>query len=138
MFYIFLFYFFFFALLYILSLYDLKSKLLPWKILLILFILSAVYSIFYPHNILYAFIITAPFILLYYFAHSIGGGDIKVIFCLSLVMGYPYSIYSLVFAFILSGVFSLLLLIFKRGNIKSTIPLVPFITIGIALSIITC
>ena len=64
---------------------------------------------------------------------SLGGGDIKLMFLIGLVIGYPMAICNIFFATFIAFPIALLLLIFKKDNI---IPFGPFLSMsGIILYI---
>ena len=64
---------------------------------------------------------------------SLGGGDIKLMFLIGLVIGYPMAICNIFFATFIAFPIALFLLIFKKDNI---IPFGPFLSMsGIILYI---
>ena len=64
---------------------------------------------------------------------SLGGGDIKLMFLIGLVIGYPMAVCNIFFATFIAFPIALFLLIFKKDNI---IPFGPFLSMsGIILYI---
>ena len=124
-------YIFFIIILIIISIIDIKKRTVPNILILVLLLPTLVYNIFCDNQILFALAITLPFILLYYLTNSIGGGDVKLIFVSSLLLGFQQMVYAIILSFFLSAVFSIILIILKKATKKSTIPFAPFLSTGI-------
>lgn len=72
-------------------------------------------------------VIAAIFTVLYYGMKGfIGGGDVKLIFVLSVWLGYPQIVVALYLAFIAGGVFAAGYLLFKRQRTVNKIAFAPF------------
>ncbi len=63
-------------------------------------------------------------------------GDVKFAAALGLWFGLPFTILTLFLSFVLGGVGSVLLLLFKLKNRKDMIPFGPYIAIGAFISIL--
>ena len=124
-------YIFFMIILIIISIIDIKKRTVPNILILVLLLPTLVYNILCNNQILFALAITLPFILLYYLTNSIGGGDVKLIFVSSLLLGFQQMVYAIILSFFLSAVFSIILIILKKATKKSTIPFAPFLSTGI-------
>ena len=130
---IFLNFFTFFSVLLLLfiSLEDVKSYEINTKLLSILLIINVLEFHFTVENI--ALIVG---ILFFYHAlffttkEKIGYGDIKLFLVLALNLDIFENIYLFSFTFLYAGVFSVVLLLLKKVNRKSNLPLAPFITLG--------
>jgi len=65
---------------------------------------------------------------------GMGLGDVKLAFLMGLLLGWPKSLVAFWAAFILGGVVAISLLLLKRTKFSATIPLGPFLVIGILIS----
>ena len=84
-------------------------------------------------------VIAAIFTALYYNTKDfIGGGDVKLIFVLSVWLGYPQIVVALYLAFIAGGVFAAGYLLFKRRRTVNKITFAPFLTAGAFISFLAC
>ncbi len=61
---------------------------------------------------------------------ALGGGDVKLAGYIGLLVGFPLVIEALVLTFFLGGFGGLLVLIAKRGSLRTAIPYGPFIVLG--------
>lgn len=61
---------------------------------------------------------------------AIGMGDVKLISAIGLLLGVVRTYNTLVYASLLGGMFSLVLLVCKRIHMKDSIPFAPFIVLG--------
>jgi leader peptidase (prepilin peptidase)/N-methyltransferase len=78
----------------------------------------------------------ALFILYKVASDKIGLGDVEIMLALGFAFGYP-QIFSIIFSSLfLSMVFGILLMTVKKAKLKTTIPFVPFLFIGMTLNII--
>jgi Flp pilus assembly protein protease CpaA len=62
---------------------------------------------------------------------GIGMGDVKLMTACGFFLGITTGAVSLVFAYILAGMFCLPLLIFKKASLKTRLPMAPFFTVSI-------
>lgn len=62
---------------------------------------------------------------------TLGGGDIKLMLAVGAALGPQRAVISLIFAFILACIFGLALILLKKISLKSYMPFVPFICIGV-------
>ena len=84
-------------------------------------------------------VIAAIFTALYYNTKDfIGGGDVKLIFVLSVWLGYPQIVVALYLAFIAGGVFAAGYLLFKRRRTVNKIAFAPFLTASAFISFLAC
>lgn len=61
---------------------------------------------------------------------SIGMGDIKLLGCIGLAGGFPGILFIILRAMVFGGIFSIILLITKKGNMKTELPFAPFLLIA--------
>ena len=137
------------ALLLILSIVDFDIKEVPHGILLGILILGAIVFIlsFFPsvaltstvwwEHLVGAFIISVPlFIVMIVTGGGIGGGDIKLMFCLGLLLGYRLVLIAFLFGIVLAAIVSVILVIAFGKNRKFELPLVAFLSVGFLLAVL--
>ncbi len=76
------------------------------------------------------------FIILLTKGKGMGGGDMKLVFMIGLILGYPAILYVLFFSFLIGSIVGILLIIIKSKSIKSSIPFAPFLSLSVILYII--
>lgn len=117
--------------LYIISYMDIKKGIVDNKIVLIQIILSIVKIIAYdmPMNI-YGGLLAVPFLIASMISISaFGGGDIKIIFALSLYLGFEKSVTALLISMVAILIYQYL---YKKVMDKkiNSIPMCPFLAVG--------
>jgi len=139
-------YVFLFSLLIVISVYDLRHKIIPDK-LVYTFSLVAFLSVFVNHygagylfmvptlpSFLAGPILAAPFALLWLLSKGkwMGLGDAKLMLGLGWMLGLPQGLASIILAFWIGAVTSLLAMFFtkKKMTMKTEIPFAPFLIIG--------
>lgn len=72
------------------------------------------------------------FALLWFFSGGrwMGLGDAKLMFPLSLILGFPYSLLAFLFSFWIGGAVGIFLIVLRLKTLSSRIPFGPFILIG--------
>lgn len=142
------FFVFIFSLLIVISVYDLRHKIIPDKLVYI-FIFISFLSLFVNSSIAGAGfifmlpswtgliagpILAIPFALLWYFSKGrlMGLGDGKLILGIGWLLGLSAGLFSLVISFWLGTIVGLLLIFLskKRMNMKTEIPFAPFLIIS--------
>lgn len=131
------------ALLLVLSLVDLDVKEVPHGFLLVLLLLGVLLFIlsFFPkvslskilwwEHLVGAVAVSVPlFILMVVSGGGVGGGDVKLMFCLGLLLGYKLILLSFLFGIVLAAIFSVILIVIYGKNGKYALPLVPFLSVG--------
>ena len=116
---------------------DLRYGVIPDRVILPAIFLSLPYSLFVMHNsLLTALVVAFAFFLLYFFSKgkALGFGDVKLVFFLSLTLGFPYVILALWISFVLGGLVAGILLFLGKKKLKDEIPLGPFLVIGTVLT----
>src|SRR3989338_4243520 len=80
----------------------------------------------------FAFLVAFFFFALWFLSKGawMGFGDVKLVFATSLILGFPVSVAAALFSFWIGAIFGILLLIFKKANLKTHIPFGPFILLG--------
>lgn len=107
---------------------DLIYGFVPDEMIILGLILSIGYR-----NILVAILASLPFLVLAKFK-KMGYGDVTLVFLLGFVEGFPKILVALWIGFIIGGVFAIILLMLRKTKLSATIPLGPFLIIGLLIS----
>lgn len=131
---------FLFTILLIISVIDLKYKIIPNKLIIIIFAFGIVFNIItgavtIKSMIIGFFIISIPLLALSIIIKgSIGGGDIKLL----AVSGAFIGVRNIIIAFFIASMFSSIILIslllLKKIKAKDIVPYGPFLSIGIFIA----
>lgn len=116
---------------------DSKYGIIPDSIVISLVFLSLLFG-FFSLNILYVWYVVSAigsglfflFLFLITKGKGMGFGDVKLSFFIGLLLGFPNTIYALYLAFLTGGIVSLILILWRKKTIKSTIPFGPFLVFG--------
>lgn len=122
---------------------DIRYLIIPDKILVLL-AGAAVGSKLLADNadfyrlLISAFGLTSFFAILYMVSRGrwIGLGDIKLIFLMGFLLGYPMGYLSIVAAVWLAAIFSMILLVVGKANAKTEIPFGSFLSVATIIFII--
>lgn len=123
------------CILIIISFVDIEYRIIPDKIILFLFAMGisfcllgcisvkgAFYGMLFGGGIILLLALISP--------GAIGGGDIKMMFAIGLILGTYKVIAALFLSFILAAVISVFLLLFRIKGRKDYIPFGPFLSLG--------
>ncbi len=124
--------------------YEISDKLIFYSsILVFIYFLISYYfgyiSLYIIINHIVTGIIVAGLFLLIILitkGEGMGGGDMKLVFLMGLILGYPAILYVLFVSFVLGAVIGLILILIKNKTLKSSIPFAPFLSSSIILYII--
>jgi Flp pilus assembly protein protease CpaA len=133
---------------YIASVLDIKTKKIPntlvlamlaaWVVLIVpqLFF-SIETAIAYLLDSLLGFAICGGLLLFIYFISrkGLGGGDVKFMAAAGLYLGMSGSLPALLYGSVLAGLTGLILIVLKKIRRKDSIPLAPFLFVGILLTV---
>ncbi|MDL2301309.1 prepilin peptidase [Lachnospiraceae bacterium OttesenSCG-928-D06] len=121
----------------VLTFFDIQSRKLPVKLLLLTTVLTLAASAYFTYNGVYDFkhncfsLVPGIILLLAAFlTQKIGYGDGIVWILLGLTISYRESILIFMGSLILAAIVSALLLVFKKVAHNSKIPYIPFITVA--------
>lgn len=67
---------------------------------------------------------------------GMGAGDAKLAVALGFVLGWPDIIFAVLFAFIFGAIYGLAAILTGRGKLKSTVPFGPFLALGSVVTIL--
>jgi len=113
---------------------DLEHEIIPDPLNLSLGLLGLVYIFVTGQNqwldATYGFLVGGGFLFLIALAGPMGGGDIKFMAATGLWLGLFPTVLALLLSFILGGVISVLLILFKIKGRKDHIPFGPFLVFG--------
>jgi prepilin signal peptidase PulO-like enzyme (type II secretory pathway) len=130
---------------------DIRYLIIPDKILILIaasiivlrFNLNTtdfyrLFTVSLPNLLISAFGLTSFFAILYIVSKGkwIGLGDIKLIFLIGLLLGYPMGYLSIITAVWLAAIFSITLLALGRANAKTEIPFGSFLSAAAIIFII--
>lgn len=135
-----------FSLLIIITVYDIRHKIIPDR-LVYPFAIISLFSIFLNSyvvgplfvipswsSILAGPIVALPFFLLWLISRGkwMGLGDVKLVLGLGWLLGILLGFSAVILAFWIGAIFSIILLIFSKGKIgmKTQIPFAPFLVLG--------
>ena len=135
------------ALLLLLSLIDLDIQEAPHGLLLVILILAVmtfVFSFFdfsltgvnWGEHLVGAFVISLPLFILMMVTGGIGGGDVKLMFVLGLMLGYKMTLIGFLFGIVLAAIVAIILHFACDKGGKYPIPLVPFLSFGAMVAIL--
>lgn len=121
---------------------DITSFIISNKILCVLLVLALIRQVLSVNSIndmkfllLCSVVLLVIFSVLYYgIKNFMGGGDVKLIFVLSIWLGYPQIIIALYIAFIFGGVFAVMYLLIKQRMYTVKIAFAPFLVVGAVVS----
>lgn len=100
--------------------------------ILIIFDILVFNSLFWSERIVGAFIVTIPLFLIYYcFPHALGSGDIIFISLSGFYLGIIYITYAFCIGIFAALIYSIWLMIRHKATKESSIPLIPFLSIGV-------
>ncbi len=126
----------------VISFIDLKHKIIPDSILILLFIVGVIYNIINPeltilNSALGFFAVSVPlFILALITNGGMGGGDIKLMAVVGIFLGWKLVLISLFIASLLGSIVGISLMLFKQIKRKEHIPFGPFLAAGIFIAIL--
>lgn len=114
--------------------YDYHHMILPDMAILVVAIIGISQAYFFRASflpdVITALLVTLPFGILYMFSRgsAMGLGDVKLIFAISLVLGYPWAPLSVIASIWLATLCGLILVAFKKATFKSALPFGTFLT----------
>lgn len=116
--------------------HDLTEMMIPDAVSYFLLVTSLIFSLTFFGSLkdtLYGALIGfVPIALLVYPSRGrwMGEGDVKLATALGIIVGYPSAIVYLASAFVSGGVIGLLIILVRRGHLKTAVPFAPFLIIG--------
>lgn len=122
---------------------DLKYGIIPNKIVYSAIIVSSIYLILNTNylilsNFFSAFFVFLFFILIFFATHGkgMGFGDVKLVFLLGLILGFPKIALAIYLAFLIGAIVSIILILFKKKKFfGSTIPFGPFLVLATIIAL---
>lgn len=112
---------------------DLKKRIIPDKVHVIIMISSLLYDFSLFQSLIGFFVLPIPFIMAVLFdENSIGGGDIKLVAAIGFFLGLMKGTIALIVGQFIA---IFVTVVFKR-NRKDTIPMAPYLAIGCFISLL--
>ena len=135
------------AVLLLLSLIDLDIHEILHSLLLFILalgVMTFVFSFFsfslsgtvWWEHLIGAFIVSLPLFLVMMFTGGIGGGDVKLMFCLGLLLGYKLTLVTFLFGIVIAAVVAVVLRVFCGKGAKYQLALVPFLSLGAMIALL--
>lgn len=132
-----LFYLFVVSALLVILLSDVQYGIIPDKIVYPLFLFILLFRVLTGEHMYATFFLSSLgsgvfFLLLFLLTKGkgMGFGDVKFSFVIGFLLGFPATVYALYIAFLTGAFVSLILILWRRKQIKSTIPFGPFLVVG--------
>ena len=131
----------------LLSLIDLDIKEVPHSLLFVVLALSVMVFVFsffsfslsgtvWWEHVVGAFVISLPLFILMMLTGGVGGGDVKLMFCLGLLLGFKLTVVSFFFGIVVAAVTAVVLRIACGKGGKYQLPLVPFLSLGAVIALL--
>lgn len=115
------------------SFIDYKHEIIPNKLVLPIFIIAVInvlINVTLYKSLLLGGLFAFIFCLIIYKFSNFGGGDVKLLISLSLLIGFTNTILLFLISFLLGSIYGIVQMIRKKANLRSAIPFGPFITIA--------
>ena len=131
-----LFWFYIISSLIIIFVYDLKHYIIPDKVIYPAIIIAIGFNLsnnLVTLNHLFAAFIAGLFflsIVIITKGKGMGGGDIKLVFLMGLILGWPVIIFSVFLASVLGSIVGIYLILIGKKKMKSMVPFGPFLVAG--------
>lgn len=125
-----------FLLLFKISYIDYKTYIIPNKLLIPLIITGAFHQLTQNTyssllNIFFAIIfVSIIFLPIYFLTDSMGGGDVKLSYCLAVWLAYPTISAAITIAVLSGSIISIYLIIKGKCTHNTPIPFAPFLSLG--------
>ena len=141
----FLFLLIFIVFLWLILLFDLKYMIIPDELVILVGSVAVIKIVaeqlfnaqsFFFNDLVVATLLLLFFLMLRYLPllilkkYGLGWGDIKLVFPLAMVLGYKLAIVGIFCAFIIGGVWGIILLITRRAKTGQMISFGPFLVLG--------
>lgn len=133
--------FFICELLFVVSVIDFNTMMIPNGLNVSLAILAFISYWFHPeisliHRLIGMIVISLPmFVMNLIVSHSFGGGDVKLMIAAGFLLGWTKTLAAGLIGIMSASIYALYLLIKKRASRKSHMPFGPFLSLGITMSL---
>jgi len=136
-----IYYFFIISAMIVIFFADLRHGIIPDKVVLSAVTVTLAWLLFINHQSLFInHLISAAGAFLFFLflflitkGKGMGFGDVKLSFLMGLVLGYPGVFYSIYLAFLTGGAFAIILLLWKKKELKSQVAFGPFLVASFLL-----
>lgn len=122
---------------------DLKYGIIPDKIIFPAIIISLLYLILNTKYLILSSLLSGLGVFIFFFllfivtrGKGMGFGDVKYVFLMGLILGFPKIAIGLYIAFVTGAIISLILILFKKKKMfGSTVPFGPFLAAGTIIAL---
>ncbi len=129
-----------FSFLIMIFIYDLKHLIIPDSLIIFPLLITFIY--FLGKNINFLNHFSAGFFSFLFFllivvatlGKGMGIGDVKLVFFLGFLLGYPNILVALFLSFLFGGIIGIGLIIARKKQMKSEVPFGPFLVIGTTIA----
>lgn len=126
-----------------LAFFDYLYYILPDKINFSLILIALVYNILFSQPELInlftsSFLFAGSFAIIYLVTsgRGMGFGDVKLVLAIGLILGYPLGLFSIILAIWSAAICGIALILFKKANLKTALPLGSFLSVSTLFFII--
>ncbi len=130
----------------IIFVYDFKYYIIPDKVIYPAIVISFIYFFITNYNFLFdsqiiskfinfifpAMLASGFFLLIVFVSRGLwmGMGDVKFVFLMGLILGYPNILLGLFLSFSIGAIIGMILILYKKKTLKSELPFAPFLILG--------
>ena len=122
---------------------DLKYRIIPDQILVLLIIIASIYLLLFAKNDIFNHLFAAAIFFLIFLAlviftrgRGMGLGDVKFAGVMGFILGTPKIVVAFYLSFLTGAAFSLILIVMGKKSMKSTIPFGPFLAVSTGVSLL--
>lgn len=115
------------------SFIDYKHEIIPNKLVLPIFIIAVInvlINVTLYKSLLFGGLFAFVFCFIIYKLSGMGGGDVKLLISLSLLIGFNNAFLLFLISFLLGSIYGVAKVIRKKATFKSVVPFGPFISIA--------
>lgn len=122
---------------------DLKYGIIPDKIIFPSIFFFTLYILIFDIEVFINHLLSALGSLIFFYLiyrltkrKGIGFGDVKFSFLIGLIFGFPGVIYALYIAFLTGAAIGTILVLWRKKNLKTSIPFGPFLVLGCIVTLL--
>ena len=127
----------------LLTFFDALYLILPNKITFGAIILAFAFDVIFKKPelvglMLSGFLFSLAFAIIYLVSHGqwMGFGDVKLVFAIGLILGYPLGLLAITVAIWTAAIWGIVLILFKKANLKTALPFGSFLSAATIIFIV--